>query len=253
MPPSRNSPRICCGKLASHIPVRSARAPPCTARGCPASSSLMRSTRISISFTSPLLMGIFLLFCGAVLAICPCLKARGIRHSHFRIRCGRTHRETARNNKNSNLCQRPRTDVNDKKPAAHPSAPVKTRNQTEPLPVRTSPFQSERSLVSEREPVQEERATVQDEGWQSAGAWQQRSVARSARHAEQVSAWLVGLLLQRGRAARHSAASTGTSMSACATSSPHGTKWQGVAHAGSPVKLSMVGLLRLERLPLTAR
>jgi hypothetical protein len=42
-------------------------------------------------------------------------------------------------------------------------------------------------------------------------------------------------------------------MSACATSSPHGTKWQGVAHAGSPVKLSMVGLLRLERLPLTAR
>ena len=45
------------------------------------------------------------------------------------------------------------------------------------LLVRTSPLQSERSLVSEREPVQEERATVQDEDWQSAGAWQQRSVA----------------------------------------------------------------------------
>jgi len=40
------------------------------------------------------------------------------------------------------------------------------------LLVRTSPLQSERSLVSEREPVQEEHATVQDEGWQSAGAWQ---------------------------------------------------------------------------------
>jgi hypothetical protein len=37
--PSRNSPRICCGKLSSHIPVRSASAPPCTARLCPASSS----------------------------------------------------------------------------------------------------------------------------------------------------------------------------------------------------------------------
>jgi hypothetical protein len=41
----------------------------------------------------------------------------------------------------------------------------------------------------EREFVQEERATVQDEGRQS--AWQQQSAARSARHAEQVSNWLV--------------------------------------------------------------
>src|SRR5262245_22036584 len=65
------------------------------------------------------------------------------------------------------------------------------------LLVRTTPLQSERSLVSEREPVQEERATAQDKGWQSAGARQQRSVARSARHAEQVSAWLVELLLPR--------------------------------------------------------
>jgi hypothetical protein len=40
------------------------------------------------------------------------------------------------------------------------------------LLVRTSPLQSERSFVSEREPVQEERAMAQDEGWQSAGAWQ---------------------------------------------------------------------------------
>ena len=34
----------------------------------------------------------------------------------------------------------------------------------------------------------QERATAQDEGRQSTGAWQQRSVARSSRHAEQVSA-----------------------------------------------------------------
>jgi RNA-directed DNA polymerase len=46
-------------------------------------------------------------------------------------------------------------------------------------------------------PVQEERATAQDEGWRSAGARQQRSVARSARHAEQVFVWLVELLLPR--------------------------------------------------------
>lgn len=41
----------------------------------------------------------------------------------------------------------------------------------------------------------QEHATVQDEGWQTAGTWQQRSVARSARYAEQDSAWLVELLL----------------------------------------------------------
>jgi RNA-directed DNA polymerase len=65
------------------------------------------------------------------------------------------------------------------------------------LLVWTSPLQSERLLVSEREPVQEEHATVQDEGWQSAGARQSRSVARSARYAEQVLARLVELLLPR--------------------------------------------------------
>src|SRR5215475_251946 len=63
------------------------------------------------------------------------------------------------------------------------------------LLVRTTPLQSERSLVLERQSVQEERATAQDKGWQSAGARQQRSMARSARHAEQGSAWLVELLL----------------------------------------------------------
>ena len=42
-----------------------------------------------------------------------------------------------------------------------------------------------------------------------------------------------------GTRGRHSAVLTDTSMSACATSSPDGTKWQGVAHTGSPVKLSM--------------
>ena len=65
------------------------------------------------------------------------------------------------------------------------------------LLVRTAPLQSERPMVSGREPVQEERATAQDEGRQSAGARQQRSMARSARHAEQVSARLVELLLLR--------------------------------------------------------
>ena len=65
------------------------------------------------------------------------------------------------------------------------------------LLVRASPLQGERQMVSERKPVQEEHATAQDEGAQSAGARQQRSVAGSARHAEQVTARLVELLLRR--------------------------------------------------------
>src|ERR1700716_1594448 len=42
-----------------------------------------------------------------------------------------------------------------------------------------------------------------------------------------------------GRADRHSAASTDTFMSAYATSSPDGTKWQDVAHTASLSTLSM--------------
>jgi len=42
-----------------------------------------------------------------------------------------------------------------------------------------------------------------------------------------------------GRADRHSAAWTDTFMSAYATSSPDGTKWQDVAHTGSLSTLSM--------------
>ena len=42
-----------------------------------------------------------------------------------------------------------------------------------------------------------------------------------------------------GRADRHSAVLTDTFMSAFATSSSDGTKWQGVAHTGSPSTLSM--------------
>jgi len=116
-------------------------------------------------------------------------------------------------------------------------------------------LQSERSLVSEREPVQEERATVQDEGWQSAGAWQQRSVARSARTAEHVSAWLVELLLPRDAPIGIPQRRPIRPMSACATSSPDGTKWQGVApHRFScDIVYGERGLLRLERLPLTAQ
>ena len=46
-------------------------------------------------------------------------------------------------------------------------------------------YKGERPEVSERKPVQEEHATAQDEGRQSAGARQHRSLAGSARHAEQ--------------------------------------------------------------------
>ena len=97
------------------------------------------------------------------------------------------------------------------------------------LLVRTSLVQGERQVVSGREPVQEEHATVQDEGRRPAGARQQRSVAGSARRAEQVSARLVELLLLRDAAAGIPQQSTTTSMSACATSSPDGTRWQGAA------------------------
>ena len=69
-------------------------------------------------------------------------------------------------------------------------------------------YRSERPLVSGRKPVQEERATAQDEGRRPAGARQQRSMAGSARHAEQVSARLVELLLLRDASGGISAAST---------------------------------------------
>src|SRR4030095_15489710 len=49
--------------------------------------------------------------------------------------------------------------------------------------------------ISWRKPVHEERATAQDESARAAGARQQRSMAGSARHAEQISARLVELLL----------------------------------------------------------
>src|SRR5215472_6609997 len=46
---------------------------------------------------------------------------------------------------------------------------------------------------------------------------------------------------------------TAMSMSACATSSPDGTKWQGVAPRFScEIVYGKLGLLRLERLPRTA-
>jgi hypothetical protein len=47
----------------------------------------------------------------------------------------------------------------------------------------------------------------------------------------------LGLTLNEAKTSLKNA--TNTSMSACANSSPDGTKWQGVAHAGSPVTLSM--------------
>src|SRR5918995_6311660 len=65
------------------------------------------------------------------------------------------------------------------------------------LLVRPSSLQGERQKVSGRKPVQEERATAQDQGRQPAGARQSRTVARSARQAEQGPARLVELLLLR--------------------------------------------------------
>ena len=73
---------------------------------------------------------------------------------------------------------------------------------------------------------------------ESAGARQQRSVARSARHAEQVLCSAGRTTSATGRVDRHSARLTDTSTSACATSSPDGTRWQGAAHTGSPLRLS---------------
>src|ERR1700740_2637334 len=93
-------------------------------------------------------------------------------------------------------------------------------------------------MLSGRKPVQEERATAQDDGRQPTGARQQRSVVGSAHHTEQVAARLVELLLLTERTDRSSVASTDMSMSACATSSPDGTRWQGAGQDGSPVKSS---------------
>ena len=109
-------------------------------------------------------------------------------------------------------------------------------------------------MVSERKPVQEERATAQDKGWQSAGARQQRSVARSARHAEQVSAWLVELLSATGRADRHSAALTDYVYERVRDflARRHKVAGRGTRRFSCEVVYGERGLLRLERLPLTA-
>src|SRR5437879_133337 len=93
-------------------------------------------------------------------------------------------------------------------------------------------------MVSGRKPVQEDCATAQDEGRQPAGTRRQRTMVRSARHAEQVSVRLVELLLL-WHASVGSVASIDTSTSVCATSSPDGTRWQGAGLNGSPVKSSM--------------
>src|SRR6266849_764729 len=65
------------------------------------------------------------------------------------------------------------------------------------LLVRSALVQGEWPMVPGHKPVQEERATAQDNSGQHAGARQQRPMAGSARHAEQISARLVELLLLR--------------------------------------------------------
>jgi len=65
------------------------------------------------------------------------------------------------------------------------------------LLVRSALVQSEWPMVPGHKPVQEERATAQDNSGQPAGARQQRPMAGSARHAKQISARLVELLLLR--------------------------------------------------------
>jgi RNA-directed DNA polymerase len=65
------------------------------------------------------------------------------------------------------------------------------------LLVRSALVQGEWPMVPGHKPVQEERATAQDNSGQPAGARQQRPMAGSARHAKQISARLVELLLLR--------------------------------------------------------
>src|SRR5262249_52290998 len=92
-------------------------------------------------------------------------------------------------------------------------------------------------MVSGRKPVQEERATAQDNDGQPAGARQQRSLAGSARHAEQNLCAAGRTTFATGRAGQRFAVLTATPTSACATSSRDGTKWQGAELAGSLAKL----------------
>ena len=65
------------------------------------------------------------------------------------------------------------------------------------LHVRSSPLSEGWPLVSGREPVHEKRPAAQDQGRRASGARQQRSMASSARSAEQASARLVDVLLLR--------------------------------------------------------
>ena len=89
-----------------------------------------------------------------------------------------------------------------------------------------------RSQVHECEPLEEERATAQDEGARAADARQQLALARGARHLNRsLRGWSSYFCLER--VGRLSAASITMSASACAPSLPDGTKWQGAVTVGS--------------------
>src|SRR6516162_8549901 len=113
------------------------------------------------------------------------------------------------------------------------------KNASTSWATRSDTVQSEWPLVSEREPVQEEYAAVQDEGWQPAGARQPRSVGRSARYAETGLCSVGRTTSASGHADPHSAVLTDTSMNACATSSPDDTRWQDAVLTDSLAQSSM--------------
>src|SRR5258706_14648850 len=93
-------------------------------------------------------------------------------------------------------------------------------------------------MVLKCQSVQKEHATLQDQDRQPAGARQHRSLARSARRAEQCAARLVELL-QPWDAGRHTERSIATSTGACATSLRADIKWQDAGPGGSPVRSSI--------------
>src|ERR1700687_5876565 len=109
-------------------------------------------------------------------------------------------------------------------------------------------------MVSGREPVQEERTTAQDEGWQPAGARQSRSVAGSVRHAEQdtVRGWSNYFCYGTRRSVFRGVDRYVYERTRDFLARRHKVAGRGTRRFSYDVVYGERGLLRLERLPLTA-
>src|SRR3984893_3385405 len=121
------------------------------------------------------------------------------------------------------------------------------------LLVRSALVQGEWPMVPGHKPVQEERATAQDNSGQPAGARQQRPMAGSARHAKQISArWSNYFCYGTRRSAFRSVDRYTYERVRDFLARRHKVAGRGPRRFSYDAVYGDLGLLRLERLPLAA-